>query len=374
MAKKQEPLRDDSSVRNVEIIAYEDSSNIKEIEEVLKANTNIIKWAYILHDKDDQKPHYHIDINYKETTKCSTIMNAFGVKINQLARPVGTWKSMIKYLTHQNAPEKYQYDVKNVVSNFPYEEEIKTDVERIFDVCNRIIKGEISRKQAYCEIGYPYNPKASKYINDAYKTYCERMEETREMNVTLIFGKAGTGKTSAAKMYAKSVNKDMCISSSSNDPMQDYGGEKVLILDDIREDTFDLSDWLKLLDNNTSSSVKSRYNNKVFTGDEIILTTSVSPVTWFEGTKEERWQFFRRINLVIEVLPDKILLRDKGFKRTKTGYIELMPVSLETPNPVAIYEQLPNNDQERVIKVANAFIKMTLELEEEVKKQEEEQQ
>ena len=75
---------------------------------------------------------------------------------------------------------------------------------------------------------------------------------------------------------------DFCVSSSSNDPFQDYMGQKAIILDDLRDKAFingngtdNFEDLLKILDNNTNSSDKSRFNNKVFNGEVIVITSSV---------------------------------------------------------------------------------------------------
>ena len=40
--------------------------------------------------------------------------------------------------------------------------------------------------------------------------------------------------------------------------------EDVLILDDLRDSDFKFTDLLKILDNHTKSTVKSRYHNKAF--------------------------------------------------------------------------------------------------------------
>ena len=97
----------------------------------------------------------------------------------------------------------------------------------------------------------------------------------RQLQVVFVTGKGGMGKTYYAKKLLNSLNYDFCISSSSNDPFQDYMGQKAIILDDLRDSSFEFEDLLKILDNNTSSSVRSRFANKVFNGEMIIVTSSV---------------------------------------------------------------------------------------------------
>ena len=41
------------------------------------------------------------------------------------------------------------------------------------------------------------------------------------------------------------MNLDYCISSSSNDPFQDYLGQKAIILDDLRDKSFELEYTLR---------------------------------------------------------------------------------------------------------------------------------
>ena len=81
------------------------------------------------------------------------------------------------------------------------------------------------------------------------------------MEVIYIQGATGTGKTSYSKMLAEQKEYSYYISSSSNDILGDYKGQDCLILDDLRPSCMGLSDLLKMLDNHTTSTVKSRYKN-----------------------------------------------------------------------------------------------------------------
>lgn len=89
--------------------------------------------------------------------------------------------------------------------------------------------------------------------------------------------------------------------------MQDYKGEDVLILDDIRDTTFKFHDLLKILDNHTNSTITSRYSNKAFIGDTIIITTSIPISEWyFNETKEDKEQLYRRIPTQMQFTKDVI--------------------------------------------------------------------
>ena len=94
------------------------------------------------------------------------------------------------------------------------------------------------------------------------------------MNCIFITGASGTGKSTYAKQIASENNLSVYISSGSNDVLDDYQGQDCIILDDLRPSCMGLSDLLKMLDNNTASTVKSRYKNKVLECKMIIITTT----------------------------------------------------------------------------------------------------
>ena len=39
-----------------------------DIQAVIRSKKSIKQWAYILHDKDDTEPHYHIYLNFGKTS------------------------------------------------------------------------------------------------------------------------------------------------------------------------------------------------------------------------------------------------------------------------------------------------------------------
>lgn len=77
------------------------------------------------------------------------------------------------------------------------------------------------------------------------------------------------------------------------------------VIDDARPSSMGLSDFLKLLDNNTPSSVKSRYKNKYLNCDLIIITTVLSINSFyrnvFESEKEPIDQLKRRCRILVEM-------------------------------------------------------------------------
>ena len=112
------------------------------------------------------------------------------------------------------------------------------------------------------------------------------LNPNRNIEVVFIYGEAGTGKTTYAKRMLDKLGYDYAISSSSNDPLQDYMGQKALILDDLRDSTFEYEDLLKMLDNNTRTSVKSRFENKTFNGNMIVITSPVPIHKWYRTGRD----------------------------------------------------------------------------------------
>jgi hypothetical protein len=86
-----------------------------------KLKGTAIVWA-ITHDKDtDEKgqiieKHTHFLLEYETPRKVSTIANLFKVEGN-FVEVVKSKPAMLRYLTHKDDPEKFQYDNKQVMTN-----------------------------------------------------------------------------------------------------------------------------------------------------------------------------------------------------------------------------------------------------------------
>ena len=61
-------------------------------------------------------------------------------------------------------------------------------------------------------------------LEKLYKLHCEwlSLQADRKIEVVFVCGSGGTGKTYYAKKLLRSLNYDYSVSSSSNDPYQDY--------------------------------------------------------------------------------------------------------------------------------------------------------
>lgn len=302
------------NTRQVEIVCDADKLPV-DIQETCMKYKTIKQWAYLLHDKDDTRPHYHIYLNFSPSS-CDSKLIAEWFKIpeNFIERVKGRKTDMLLYLTHGNDSQKnkYQYSQSEVHANFDFQTEIESS-KIIGDFKN------YSYAQMLLYIDeLPLSEKAKEFtrLEKLWKHHLQilSMDTERNLEVVFITGKGGTGKTYYAKKFLNSLNYDFCISSSSNDPFQDYLGQKAIILDDLRYTSFDLEDLLKILDNNTSSSVKSRFSNKVFHGNMIVITSSVPLVYWYPDYKYSKFdtlnQLYRRISCYVEMKFDEINVYD----------------------------------------------------------------
>lgn len=291
--------------KHCEVVSNVSHLNV-DIQGVIRSKKSIKQWAYILHDKDDTEPHYHIYLNFGKTSvEFSDVGSWFGLDENFVNKVEGRKVDMLMYLTHGNAGQehKHQYSPKEVIANFDFESEIA--VSKIlgnFDQFSYAQQLEYVNSLAVDE-----KTRAHSQLDKLWKLHCQCLvlKPDRQIDVMFIQGKGGTGKTYYAKKLLSKMGYDFCVSSSSNDPFQDYMGQQAIILDDLRDKAFEFEDLLKLLDNNTASSVKSRFTNKVFNGKMIVITSTVPLSFWYYGLRYNNMdtlqQLYRRISSYVVV-------------------------------------------------------------------------
>lgn len=276
-----------------EVVVYPDSYDCEHLPDIIKKFEYIEKWAYCLHDMDNQKPHYHIMIQTFFPKDSTAISKDFGVDENKVEKPKSTKKThkyddMLLYLIHRNALEKHQYDVESVVASFDYKAFIEkyANKEKKQNRKNEIV--EMIKSGLIREYNLGEFISATEYV--AYATaiksafaYREKtnISTVRDMQVIYIHGSSGTGKTSLAKYFADKRKLDYFVSSSSNDMFYGYGGQPCVILDDVRGSLMQFSDWLKLLDNNVNSTIKARYNNKNLSECKLMILTTTQSIEEF---------------------------------------------------------------------------------------------
>lgn len=349
-----------------EIVQQLEYLSLDKIESVLKSKECIKDYAYIVHDKDVddkgalKKSHVHLALRFNNAYDTKHISQWFNIPEQSIEKVKGKWVDVLKYLTHKNALDKFQYLDEEVVSNFDFVEEIKnkdkSKDERKFEIINKIVSGEIREYNYYDYISIEEYDKYRKSIDNAFKYRLDSIKGVeREMECIFITGDSGTGKTSYAKQVAKDRGFSVFVSSGSNDPLDDYKGQDCIILDDLRPSCMGLSDLLKMLDNHTASTVKSRYKNKVLECRLIIITTTLSIDSFFSNVfseeKETIVQLKRRCGLMLNFhLKYYETYVYDPYKRDYVYYGDM-------PNPLYLEKSLASSmsREEQLNKIASAL-------------------
>ena len=332
-----------------ELMNYEPYLTEEIIKQGIEAHKDVIeKWCYIKHDKDTKENgepkeiHYHGFIKTKANYNAGTIAGWFKQEIQYINKIKKRFETGALYCIHAHDTGKYQYDPEEVKANFDYYELVERDnnkktakakEQEIADIIVKIENGDIREFNYHNFISVQTYVDYKAEIDKAFQYRRDKIsQEDRHQDVIFITGLSGSGKTTFAKDYAKKLNYSCYISSGSNDVLDNYQGQDVLILDDLRPSVMGLSDLLKMLDNNTNSSVKSRYHNKMLECKTIIIT-SILPIEQFfhnvfSEEEESIVQFKRRCKFYFkfdiefyEMYIYDSKKRDYRFIDQKTNYV-----------------------------------------------------
>ena len=302
------------------VYEYDDIKNI--VTEWSKSKK--FRYYCIAHNDEpnDPNPHYHLVLVFRDPTPFEQVKAKFPYGDIENAKSV---KNCVQYLVHMNDLSKTQYDFTKIFTNDGNIDKYKlqstaNQLLKLDDYIHRIDSGLIREYNLTEYVPIDIFSKYKTQIINALEFYRRKVMTNADRNIkVMIFtGETGTYKTTYAKQYCRNLNKSFCVSSSSNDPMQDYKGEDVLILDDIRDTTFKFHDLLKVLDNHTNSSIASRYSNKAFIGDTIIITSSQKLSQWYYNeTREDKDQLYRRITTQMQFTKDTITVYEYNEKAHK---------------------------------------------------------
>lgn len=310
------------------------------------------KYLAVKHDKDTPRaPHYHIFVKLENKRSISDISKFCGVPKNFIQKIKG-WKNALGYAFHFTSGAiddgKHIYDESAII----FSRDI--DIDAVFRTAKEY-DDKREHNKALLQLLYDYGEcKISKL--DVLKHFSaedynknallfKRMQEyrvmkvrDRQMDVIYITGPSGSGKTTLAKYMARSMKYDFFVSGSGKDVLDGYDKEECIILDDLRGDVFTKAELFKLTDNNTNSSVKSRFKNKDISYCKLMIITSIKTpkdlYNWDTFTQEDKdetfSQFARRINnkfLYIDT-NGKIIecLYDLNYERTSK---KVQPVSMQ---------------------------------------------
>lgn len=283
-------------------------------------------------DPEELVTHFHIVLQFKHPVSFNTIKRKFPIGQIQSARSI--YKS-VQYLLHLNHPDKIQYKQEEVVSNLddisPYLIDPK---EKMLQILKQIEEGSIREYNIYNYIDASTYNKYRKTLENYFTYFREKFFMTKNRNIEGVFitGKSKSGKTTFVKTWAEGKNLSYCMGSSNNDPVQDYKGQDVLFLDDLDDKAFPYKDLVKMLDNNTKSTSRSRYYNKGFIGQYIIIASTKPLEDWYPEVKD-KVELFRRLKQYIIISKKEVI--------TKTFDEDSDTYKLDSKEPNEVLDSFP---------------------------------
>lgn len=302
--------------------------------------------ALVVERKND---HIHAAFRFKDGKggTLDKIAEVIGLKqqyIEKAGRGKFGWDNLMSYLIHAKDEDKHPYSPDAVVSMGAsykdYYKLHKADWDRgrakktvarasegIEELEEMILSGQVTKSQiVLTDRYYAIYCHYKRRCDDAFEIYGERRAYKTiqalqagefKLSVFFITGQAGAGKTRFAKSFADTLVRKsaqegeawrLCQTAATN-PMDDYQGEEILLMDDVRGGSLSASDWLKLLDPYNISPASARYRNKVPACRCIIITSSKEPLEFFYYCKqiggdrsEALDQFMRRIQSTVQVI------------------------------------------------------------------------
>lgn len=324
-------------VQSFEYLPYKSLKDcLKHIENELRP----IKYAGIVHDKDMdddgalKAPHIHVMIQFENARSIDNVAKLLKDSPQYIEKWNGDSTNGYSYLIHEtpNAKDQYQYNIDEVIANFDFKaliENVRTGVKRMPSKDELLIKayldllytGEISKEEIELKLSGSQYAKAKTRIENVYQKRLEHFakdwqkkmkDEKRMIEVIWIYGNAGVGKTRLARNFAQTLTDKVFFSGSSRDPFQKYNLEEVIILDELRFDTFSYADLLKMFDPfNNDAMGASRYFDKPLVAHTFIITSPYRPELFYskmmvtnknlDSRIDSFKQLARRIGLVLSI-------------------------------------------------------------------------
>lgn len=367
------------------------------IARLTKYGAVVVEAYAIIHDKDTvtewdeinlqevisyKTHHIHILIKFAQDKglKLSEIATAVGLEPQFVEKPQRgkfAYDNMLAYLVHIKYEDKHQYEPAEVYTALgesyiqvyhKREEEwlkgrakIKAQTARV-DIDwleEKILLGEVTKQQVLLTDDYFAIYARNKHrCEEAFDTYGQRKiyrtiqkMENGEFKVSVIFitGQPHAGKSAFTDALVRGIQNDIkaktgevwtVATCGANNPFDEYNGEEILVMDDLRGMALTASDWLKLLDPDRINIGSARYHNKRMACRTIIINSEKDVVDFFyfskgvggrdaDGRAEAMDQFIRRImaRVVVYRLPD-----DNDVRRLRIGKMEETdPYRVEAP-------------------------------------------
>lgn len=328
--------------------------------EKLETQDILVKEAYIIkHDKDkvstwnpiemkniveNKAEHIHALLKFEKGASLNKIALALQIEpqyLEKLKSGRYGYDNCLAYLVHAKDETKHQYQPDEVITvkgedyTSIYHRSMETWIKgratkkaretnlSVDWLIEQILAGKITKSNILLtDDYYAIYGQHKRKVNEALDTVGERKSyraiadlEVGSFKKTILFitAESGVGKTRYSKKLITLLEKialkqgqkwDYCVTASTN-AFDEYNGQEILFLDDIKGDSLTVSDWLKLLDPYMISPISARYHNKMGSAKVIIITNTKDPLSFFEQAKgnigEDIGQFVRRIDYLIQI-------------------------------------------------------------------------
>lgn len=352
------------------------------------------KSSWIVHDKcritaedqkhypsleiGDPKPvHFHAVEARKSATSIGAVARAWGIPPNfvRILKGHKGFAQGCQYLTHEHpnqvAKGKFVYERDEVTSyGHDFDETIASlmhgvdpgdspdasDTSPVNVLIDKVISGEMTREDLLLDDRgwFEVFAKNRQKIEDIFTALGDRRsaQEVARFDAggfrkTLVFvsGRPGHGKSyfcdevfKRLQQYSEAFEGHgswRVYRAAGNNPLDNYQGEEILFLDDVRSNALAPDEWLRLLDPANASPISARYRNKGRSAPRIILISNPAPVEDFfffmkgkGGRDEPLDQFFRRVSVAVTVhCPTKADM-------SKNEYLFRYPVRHDSPQKV----------------------------------------
>lgn len=309
---------------------------------------------------DSKSSHLHILIRYSSPKRITTVSHHTGIEPNFLmkskVRGKYAFSSAMAYLIHALSPQKHQYSPESVINGeYNSSEDIKnestlykdyalahksewearlatiksksvnTDFDKIYDdilfgklTKNDLLSGSEELYRLYAKNKDKFDKARDTYLERQFLLYSSGIQSGDiKLRTLFITGNAGAGKTHLAFDIAKEMSKSSEKSSkgvkwrtfvaAATNGFDDYDGEEIVLLDDLRANSMTASDWLRLLDPKTSGKISARYHNSSLMPHLLIITATDTPHEFFSyvkglGGQEPIDQFLRRVQDSVNIV------------------------------------------------------------------------
>lgn len=325
-----------------------------------------VEAAYaIIHDKDEQdrwnavtqrydrvpkERHIHAVFrfaNRKSSAPLEQLAGFLGVEPQYVEKPKAgryAFDNMLAYLIHAKYRDKYQYQGEEVATLRGkdymdiYAErrdawargaatiKTKNANESADYLRDLILEGAVSKEQVMLTDDlFTVYSRHKTMMDEAFNAYGQRRAYRAaaklrngdfRTTVFYIWGDAGSGKTHFAKEFLswataqareRGERWDTYRAATAN-PLDDWQGQEIVFLDDLRGSAMEANDWLLLLDPVNASPARARYANKQEVAPRlIVLTATIPPDQYFFYTRnkgnvdEALDQFIRRLAAQVKV-------------------------------------------------------------------------